>query len=264
MKRLAFVVTLLNQLQTDPLYSNTTLGPRPPQQAIQESLHYLNSLVQASQVAEPLVANSLQSSTQQKLSPTHLGKRQPVSLTKPHLCTKSTLPTTHESQSKVTFATHSLASTVTPVHYRTGTIMLQQMMAIEEHQVLHFYVKKLIEKVNCRWKEESSALIMGEPKHQVSCQQCSCLSLCIESLYTIVPCYVCYWATVYQCTPLPVISFSIKPFLMWCWPPAKHTCLMHSGFAEILKVLCAVHSSDKQLCKMSLTPSDSFLAILVL
>ena len=173
MKRLDFVVTLLNQLQTDPLYSNTTLGPRPPQQAIQESLHYLNSLVQASQLAE---ANSLQSSTQQKLSPTHLGRRQPVALTKPHLCTRSIVTTAHESKSKVTFATHSLASTATPVHYRTGTIMLQQMMANEEHQVLHFYVKKLIERVNCRWKEESSALIMGEPKHQVSCQQCSCFS----------------------------------------------------------------------------------------
>ena len=92
-----------------------------------------------------------------------------------------------------------------------------------------------------------------------------------------------YWVIVYHCSMLRmllsycipmytitgwckalVISFSIKPFLMWCWPPAKHTCLMHSGFAEILKVLCAVHSSDKQLCKMSLTPSDSFLAILVL
>lgn len=189
MKRLDFVVTLLNQLQTDPLYSNTTPGPRPPQQAIQESLHYLNSLVQASQVAEALVANSLQSSTQQTLSPTHLGRRQSVALTKPHRRRKSILTTTHESQSKVTFTTHNLASTVTPVHSRTRNIMLQQMMGNEEHQVLHFYVKKLIELVNCKWKEESSTL---EPKHQVSCQQCSCLFLFIELLYDNVPCYVCY------------------------------------------------------------------------
>ena len=52
-------------------------------------------------------ANSLQSSTQQKLSPTHLGRQQPVALTKPHLHTKSIVTTAHESQSKVYNFCHS-------------------------------------------------------------------------------------------------------------------------------------------------------------
>lgn len=167
-KRLDFVVTLLNQLQTDPLYSTATLVPKPPQQAIQESLQYLNSLVQASQATdEP----SSQPSTQQKLSPARLDRRQTVACTKPCLPTKSALASTHESQSRIAFATRSLASTITPMHYCTGTILLQRMMGNEEHQVLHFFVKKLVEKVHCKWKEESPALsTTADPKHQVSCQ----------------------------------------------------------------------------------------------
>ena len=168
-KRLDSVVTLLNQLQTDPLYSTAILAPKSPQQTIQDSLQYLNSLVQASQATdEP----SSQLSTQQKLSPAHLARRHTVAITKPCLPTKSALASTHEPQSKVAFANPSLASTISPKHHRTGTILLQQMMGNEEHQVLHFFVKKLVEKVHCKWKEESPAVsTTSDPKHQVSCQQ---------------------------------------------------------------------------------------------
>ena len=171
-KRLDFVVTLLNQLQPDPLYSTRALVPKPPQQVIQESLQYLNSLVQASQALEgrlkqsALAASSSQLSTQQTLSPTHHGRRQSVALPKAYLPTKA-LTSTHESQSKVIFAVPSHASTTTPMHYHKGTILLRQMMSNEEYQALHFFVRKLIEKVHCKWREESSTVSTAEPKNQV-------------------------------------------------------------------------------------------------
>lgn len=176
-KRLDFIVTMLSQLQTDHLYSTTALAPKPAQLAILHSLHYFNSLVQSTPPPDEVshqkvkVSSKSQPSAQQKHSHPQLARRQSVAVSKTHP-PKSGLASSsgHEFQSRVSLVNRSksLAPTVTVTYRRTGTLVLQQMMCNEEHQAFHFFVRKLIDKVHCKWKElDSTTLATADPKHQV-------------------------------------------------------------------------------------------------
>ena len=183
-KRLNFIVTMLSQLQTDPLYSTTTLAPKPPQLAIQDSLRYFDSLKQAtpppSEVPHQRVmvsSKSQSSALELKHSHTQPGRRQSLAFTTTHPPKLGLAPPSighgFEDRLSLVNRSKSLAPTVPVANRRTGTLVLQQMMCNEEHQAFNFFLKKLVEKIHCKWKEvETPTISKADPKHQVCIGYC--------------------------------------------------------------------------------------------